>query len=652
LPPELYAEVLNSIFKQVEAMLAPQEGSVDIDESKAVSPDVIVQAVERFISALSAWGPTQALRERISFYKYFSEKQRKVVTDSLGKIDDALQRRLTQSATGYLELSSMQASSTPVTNSSTTISSTSDSLFPLEEFTSMLSSRVPILVGSQSKQYDALPPSQTNSEVALAALAEVHIMTSNYKMALKCYLIIGSLFSQEPLNKIEEKAVTLVNNGGSEDNKSETIRPYDFVIAMLEHHHLHGDLLESELLSSRDDTEELSPPLISLVRLLGLEIVGNFLVEHCVPPPRNIHYSSNTSGASSVDSTGSDISRATREGDETLPINYVAEQFRTSPSLLHWYLHLILKRKPEMYVQFPSTQVPPRGVTQLHRTHLDLYIEFAEDKDSSLSLLGTEVYNQERKTTPLLLFLKAALPLGGIQTSEVRRLLESKRSESNQDVAQFPRSFALELAYVVEHYGDGSEEDAHQVLDLYLKGAKSVMLAAAFAQRNTEFASVLWEALIRYCLVGGKMADDFDLLGEDSQVDGTFFGSLLEAAALVGADLALLVTSIPPGMNIEGLRPRLVATVADYRMKLTMHEASAETGAKDRVALLRELGHRARRGARHSSSIAADLVPDSTEDSKVALQSTTIAGITRHTTVSRPAQRPNRYRLSVQLPMR
>jgi hypothetical protein len=644
-------------------MLKPK----DDNETKA-SADVIEQAVNRFLGALSAWGPTHALREKIRFQQFFADQQQKklrtnssVSNAAVERVEGALQRRLTQSAACYLELPSAlptqfknQTSTISVTNgASTVVDSSSDSLFLLKDFLSIVSSRVSIIRYDQSGEKELtseISPSLLNTKVALDSLAELNVMMTKYDIALSCYLAIGSLFSPEPLSVLEKQAVDVVNHGESIDRKDKTkVNSYGFVLAMVEHHHLHGSLLDSELLDMRKDEKNLSPPLISLVRLLGLEIVGDFLVDHCVPPPGRSKHGSTGSGSLSVNSgESSEVSRATREGEETLPINYVAEQLQSSPSLLHWYLHLIFTRKPEMYVQFATTAVLPRSVTELHRAHLQLYVDFTEDRDSALSLIGTEVYNQERKTTPLLLFLKAALPLGGIRPSEVRKLLETKRSESVEDVAEFPHSFALELAHVIENHGDGSEEDSQQVLDLYLKGTRSVMLAAAYAQRSGEHATVLWETLIQYCLAGEPEEI------EESKVDGTLFGSLLEAAALCGADLALLVTSIPQGLNIEGLRPRLVAAVADYRMKLTMHEAAADICMKDRISLLRELGHRSRRGVRQCNT-SATLDYTAAETTKPADLSSVGNDQTKESlkeTLRRPTERPSRYRLSVRLPMR
>lgn len=118
-----------------------------------------------------------------------------------------------------------------------------------------------------------------------------------------------------------------------------------------------------------------------------------------------------------------------------------------------------------------------------------------------------------------------------------------------------------------------------------MKGAKSLPLAVSYVQRQKEFSSMLWDRLISHCL--------------EEASDGMVFGELLEAAALKGADLARLVERIPHGMVVEGLRPRLVAAVADYRMKLEIYEAAIAAGSEEQISLIREIGHRVRRGIRY-----------------------------------------------------
>jgi hypothetical protein len=63
----------------------------------------------------------------------------------------------------------------------------------------------------------------------------------------------------------------------------------------------------------------------------------------------------------------------------TLPLDLVVSQLEVSPKLLHWYLHLVFVRKPDIYVKFPNTANPPAAITILHRKHLELYIKYASE---------------------------------------------------------------------------------------------------------------------------------------------------------------------------------------------------------------------------------------------------------------------------------
>ena len=95
-----------------------------------------------------------------------------------------------------------------------------------------------------------------------------------------------------------------------------------------------------------------------------------------------------------------------------------------------------------------------------------------------------------------------ALPHGGIRSDDVRNVLEKCRSGSNSsDISvRYPHLFAHELAFVIERSGAGSENDAREVLTLYLEGVVSLPLAVEYVERHTSFSSMLWEALVSYCL--------------------------------------------------------------------------------------------------------------------------------------------------------
>lgn len=201
----------------------------------------------------------------------------------------------------------------------------------------------------------------------------------------------------------------------------------------------------------------------------------------------------------------------------------------------------------------------------------------------------------------------------------------------------------------MEHYGDESEAEAWLILELYLKGAMSLMLAVAYAQRVQHHSSTLWKILINHCLAGTTK-----LSKNRSSADGSLFGSLLEAAALSGADLANLVAQIPPGMAIEGLRPRLVAAVADYRLKLVMTESSSAIALDEKIALLRERTHRSRRGMRCEP---LEIIPWSMEEGAEQLVATVLEKDTPTATDAqltsvRTKERNDRYSLSYSLPMR
>lgn len=242
---------------------------------------------------------------------------------------------------------------------------------------------------------------------------------------------------------------------------------------------------------------------------------------------------------------------------------------------------------------------------------------------------------------------KAILPLGGVSPLEVGKMLDDERKRGPDE----SNVFALELAYIMEHFGNDSLEDVSLVLDLYLKGARSLVLAVAYAQRTGRHSLELWHTLIQYCL-SPESSPKTDT-NNSARENSSLFGSLLEAAALSGADVAVLVNQIPHGMAVEGLRPRLVAAIADYRLKLQMHESSSRIAASERAILQSEYSHRSRRGFRCtitpkiSVSLAEqDVAADQT--TKQRSDSTKLA----HPWTRRPKIRSDHKNMSFSLPLR
>lgn len=152
-----------------------------------------------------------------------------------------------------------------------------------------------------------------------------------------------------------------------------------------------------------------------------------------------------------------------------------------------------------------------------------------------------------------------------------------------------------------------SEEDyTNNILDLYLKGARSIMLAVSYVQRK-DTSSNMWDILIDHCL--GSHDDD------EGEVDGSLFGLLLEAAALSGTNVANIVERIPKKLAIEGLRPKLLTAISDYQLKLSMHSKCYEIACREKSDLIVQKGHRSRRGIRtsyHNWTFASpfDVLPD------------------------------------------
>jgi len=351
-------------------------------------------------------------------------------------------------------------------------------------------------------------------------------------------------------------------------------------LTMIESYDLHRSLLKKRT-SGRSDTSKNLPPLVSLICLVGLEETGNFIIQHCTLPRSKPSTSASTS-----------------ENRSDLPITQVAAQLNPYPKLLYWFLQRIFYEKPDIYVQFPNTAVPPSAVTDLHRIHFNLHVDYADRAfDESKKLTSIPTFEELRFESPMMKFLKAALPHGGIRSDDVRKALQRCRTESDRQNSKviYPHLFAHELAYVIERSGSGSEDDAREVLSLLLEGVVSLPLAVEYVERNTSLSAMLWEALVTYCL---NAEVDEPTENADSGKNGQLFGCLLEVAARSGSDLAHLVSKIPTGMSIHGIRSKLVTAISDYRFKVKINESAAKILSNDKVDLLREQCHRSRRGIR------------------------------------------------------
>ena len=601
----------------------------------AATDRLVVEAEGHFLSALLGWGSTHSLKEHLKLFKYQAN------LDSAHDIDvcrtmETLRFRNEQSAVGYLDPSSITSNFEPPVGSDTHFvnapdtTDTLDSLYNTDDVLAVLAQRMSIIrfgtMGIEQGTSFHLPKTELDSRVVIDAIARIHMMNNSYYEALKCFLVLSTLHATNSLDDVEQDALNIVNEDGKVLVAERNGGAYSFVLHLIEVHHLYQCLLEIGFLPEGINCS----PICALIRLVGLDLAGNFLMQNCTSPQQA------TSSKTDCERRG------------TLPFDLVAAQLSGNPKLFHWYLHLLSIQRPELYVNFPTTANPPPVITTLLKKHLDLYIRYAgPNRDSTQVLANVEEYLVSEKTTPLLSFLKVVLQLGTIGAIEVAKLLEIERRVG----AGVSHIFALELAYILENHGNNNERDALLVLELLLKGAQSLMLAVLFAQRTKSYSSKLWEKLISHCLLKSSMEKT-----SDGSFSGLLFGSLLEAAALSGADLSNLVAQIPKGMQVEGLRPRLIAAVADYRLKLQLHSKSNEITNFELKALLLESTRRYRRGMRCENSIG-------TTCQSPFENSVTTSNVGRHDDVAlesplmvstppRQRNRPNRSFHSLQIPIR
>jgi hypothetical protein len=400
LPTHVYGKVLRGQLFEIEKMLAP----VANDALAESSPSVVRQTQVYFLDTLMAWGSTTALKELIKFYKQFETlgqengTSNSLVECALSKAEDALHRRYTQTAAGYLHLAAATSLQKRPHFQKEFNDNPMDSLFDVDDLFGVMAPRAPIIFERETKDVDddAVPTELINTQFALEALGRLSIMQGKYDNALKCFLAIGTLYCTPSLSTLEDQAILEVNN--TNPNSSTPIPQFAFVLAMIESKQLHQCLLNPHFVSESVQDNSYQT-LLCLFQLVGLDLMGRFLLEHCVAPSNN----------SSPMSSQSDSTENDTERHETLPVDLVADQLSSKPKLLHWYLHLLLTSKPEVYTKFPNTAYPPKAITDLHRTHLDLFIQYAgREKDSVNALDGMEPYKMDHKNTPLLSFLKVS----------------------------------------------------------------------------------------------------------------------------------------------------------------------------------------------------------------------------------------------------
>lgn len=380
------------MLKQVD------EVKIDLSETETSRERIVIQAEEDFLNTLLAWGTTNTLKDFADLQEYQSEKDVSY-KNSLEVITTNLARRHEQTASVYLSLELDQ----PAAVSSLTAPTRSDdSLYDIYEIRSMFEARLPSQLHQEPASESKDAPVRLDSSLdvlALDAMAKISMMMGRFETALRYFLVIGALDTSQTIEDVEENALAEVTHLDEESpaTRQQKRSKYAFVVRFIEKHHLHQYILDSKLLPVQIGI----PPLFALAKLVGLDLLAQFILDHLVAPqelPRSTVSSSRM-----------------QKGEErrgTLPLDSVAGQFEASPKLLHWYLHLLFVNKPELYIKFPKTANPPAAITGLLQKQLELHIKYAGiNKDSKKVLKGVEMYRVADRTTPFLSFLKVSLIL-------------------------------------------------------------------------------------------------------------------------------------------------------------------------------------------------------------------------------------------------
>lgn len=569
-----YFKVLKDMFTEINETILKK-----IEKTDKSTQIIHTNAVDMFLEAVRAWGNSSSLRYRIKLHKNVLQRMFTTAKDMnhsgreqlrlLNEAEKAFSARMNQSASNYLQLYDDLATdlnSAIHANSSTLpLGVTKDSLFVIHQLYSYL---IDIL--------DKTIDNEETKKVILEVLSDIKFMEGDISGCIYYLMKVGEIIFLKNTVIFEEDAVASVRTGevSLKGHSLFTNDRYLHVVQLIEMNDLQVSILNGQI---TNDQEYQPPALTSLFGLVGLDHGTRFIIEYCsLPEPGSLNKAS-------------------------LPIDEVAKQLRHHPKILLWTLHRILCEKPEIYVKFPNTAVPPSVVTNLHREHFQLYVDFTDRQNNGKRKLShIPSYEELNKESPLLCFLKAAMPHGGIRPLDIRKTLircrygfesnDTQQTDIFTSPPKYPHLFARELAVVLERSSDGSEDDANKILLLYLEGVVSLPHAVDYIERNSLLSAKLWDTLISYCL---KATEN----GKKSS-NGRIFGSLLEVAARSGSDLAKLVSKIPKSMKVEGIRAKLVTAITDYRLKLEIHDCCMNILNDDKVSLLREQCYCSRRGTR------------------------------------------------------
>ena len=367
------------MLNELQSLYSSQESM------KEANPLLLQHGLDVYLETVRAWGPISSLRDRLKLHKLTINDAADEAVEQARLFDEAqkaFSARMNQTAENYLNFNykPSQTQGEDLINSANLPSGiTYDSLFQLDS----------MLEAFETKMKENLQPKI--SSVIYQATAEIFFMKGMYKESLYNYLNLANHI-EDPISAVEEEITLQLLNPTNDIETRPSNERFLHVLTMIETHDLHRTLLKKRP-SARNDSTKSLPPLVSLISLVGLEASTNFILYHCTLPR----------------STKPATPGITNENRSDLPINQIAAQLNSYPKILFWFLQRIFSEKPEVYVQFPNTAVPSSAVTDLHRTHFYLHIDFADrsyDALKKLTIIPT--FDEMNRESPMMKFLKVS----------------------------------------------------------------------------------------------------------------------------------------------------------------------------------------------------------------------------------------------------
>ena len=382
------------------------------------------RTADLFLETIRSWGPTSALRRRIQLHRYLAQNQQwglqwnplssgGSVTDRIRQAEKDLQRRISQTAFGVLGDALHSTTSAQSSSIRQHIDSSKDSLFNVEHLSARIATKLQTsnadgsenIVDNDRSSLVLLGNMNQKSLVVIESMAELELMRERFDRALGYYLAIGSM--NNSLALLEDSAVQIVNSHFEDTAESEIAPSNDkfaHVLSMIELHQLSYILLQRHFFfADEKDDAVAESPIVSLIMLVGLARAGRFLIDNCSPPE----------GTPILDSDDSSIGEIGASCGSNLPIDLVTKQLQLRPKLLYWFLFKVFIHKPDMYVKFPTTAVPPAAITDLHRIQFSLFVDHAnrDGNDGSLAKESSSspVAMPAEKDTPFMAFLRVSL---------------------------------------------------------------------------------------------------------------------------------------------------------------------------------------------------------------------------------------------------